>query len=181
MVWQSHGFLVALLSTILNFLVLFAIFGAPEWFMLLSYRYAARAAEFEEGAATSAMLYEEDDVEDHNSVPQQADEPEHIDLLALTDPAVKPQIIFADARQPAGPAAWEERQAEASVRISLHEAIRQELMRHGRPMDSSELALAINRTGRYVRPDGQPVRASQVSARVRKYDGLFRRECKGGY
>lgn len=61
-VWCSHGFPVALLSTILNLVVLFAIFGAPEWFMLLSYRYAAKPAEFEEGATTSTMLHQEDDL-----------------------------------------------------------------------------------------------------------------------
>lgn len=60
-VWHSRGFMVALLSTILNLVVLFVVLGAPEWFMFLSYRYAARAAAFEERAATSAMVHEEDE------------------------------------------------------------------------------------------------------------------------
>ena len=49
----------------------------------------------------------------------------------------------------------------------------------GRPMTPGELADAIDAEGRYERPDGSPVTASQVSARVARYPGLFAQDAEG--
>jgi hypothetical protein len=56
--------------------------------------------------------------------------------------------------------------------VKLHEAITQ-VLGDQESLSSSEIAGEINRFGLYTRGDGQPVPASQISARVNNYPNLF--------
>ncbi|MDT0181457.1 winged helix-turn-helix domain-containing protein [Microbacterium sp. ARD31] len=57
--------------------------------------------------------------------------------------------------------------------MTLHLAIEEVLTRAGRPLTPRQIADEVNRRGLYVRGDGTPLPAGQVSARVRKYPALF--------
>jgi hypothetical protein len=59
---------------------------------------------------------------------------------------------------------------------TLHAQIVLVLKGAGRPMTTPEIADALEAAGYRRRSDGQPVRATQVSARTRNYPALFRRE-----
>lgn len=63
--------------------------------------------------------------------------------------------------------------------MTLHIAIEDVLLAAGRPLTASEIAAEVNRRGAYRRADGTPVPGSQVSARVRKYPGLFVKTAQG--
>lgn len=58
--------------------------------------------------------------------------------------------------------------------MTLHEAIEKVLIREDRPLTAIEIAEEISRQKMYLRGDGSPVPASQVSARVSKYPHLFK-------
>jgi hypothetical protein len=60
-----------------------------------------------------------------------------------------------------------------SRKLTLHQSIVEVLTVARRPLTSREVADEVNRRGLYVRGDGKPLSASQVSARVRNYPGLF--------
>ncbi|MCF8225995.1 MAG: N-6 DNA methylase [Bacteroidales bacterium] len=60
--------------------------------------------------------------------------------------------------------------------MTLHEAIKIILTEAGRPMKASDIAGRINQRGLYRRKDEQPVPASQVTARVGKYEKMFASE-----
>jgi hypothetical protein len=55
---------------------------------------------------------------------------------------------------------------------TLHEAMQEVLADH-EPRSASEIASEINSLGLYTRGDGQPVPASQISARANNYPNLF--------
>ena len=57
--------------------------------------------------------------------------------------------------------------------MTLHEAIQEVIRRSGRPLTFSEIARMINQQKLYSRKDGQPVPASQISARVKNYPQIF--------
>ena len=57
--------------------------------------------------------------------------------------------------------------------MKLHEAIQEVIRQSGRPLTFTEIAKLINQDSLYSRKDGQPVPASQISARVRNYPELF--------
>ncbi len=57
--------------------------------------------------------------------------------------------------------------------MKLHEAIQEAIRQSGRPLTFTEIAKKINEQGLYTRKDGQPVPASQISARVNNYPELF--------
>ncbi len=46
--WQRMGFLEALLTTVLGWLLLFVLVSGPEWLMFLALRYSEKAAQFNE-------------------------------------------------------------------------------------------------------------------------------------
>jgi hypothetical protein len=56
--------------------------------------------------------------------------------------------------------------------MTLHEAMAR-ILNDGRTHTASEIAAKINKQKLYIRKDGQPLRASQVSARAKNYPGLF--------
>ena len=60
--------------------------------------------------------------------------------------------------------------------MTLHEAIEQVLKEKRVAMTSSELADAINSRHLYERQDKQPIKASQISARVPHYPELLKKE-----
>jgi type I restriction-modification system DNA methylase subunit/signal transduction histidine kinase len=62
--------------------------------------------------------------------------------------------------------------------VKLHEAIYQVLSESGKPLAAREIAEQINRQSLYMRNDGGPVPASQISARVNKYPALFTKKDK---
>ena len=57
--------------------------------------------------------------------------------------------------------------------MKLHEAIQEVIRRSGHPLTFTEIAKQINAQELYTRKDGQPVPASQISARVKNYPQLF--------
>lgn len=57
--------------------------------------------------------------------------------------------------------------------MKLHETIQEVLRRSGHPLTFTEIAKQINAQELYTRKDGQPVPASQISARVKSYPQLF--------
>lgn len=57
--------------------------------------------------------------------------------------------------------------------MKLHEAIQEVIRQSGRPLTFTEIAKLINQDTLYSRKDGQPVPASQISARVKNYPELF--------
>ena len=57
--------------------------------------------------------------------------------------------------------------------MKLHEAIQEVIRQSGRPITFTEIAKQINAQELYTRKDGQPVPASQISARVKNYPQLF--------
>ena len=63
---------------------------------------------------------------------------------------------------------------QPSSQLTLHAAIAKVLSAHGKPMRSGEIRDAVNAKSLYVRRDGQPVRTTQVAARVRNYTRQFR-------
>lgn len=58
--------------------------------------------------------------------------------------------------------------------MKLHEAIQEVIRRSGHPLTFTEIAKQINAQELYTRKDGQPVPASQISARVKSYPQLFK-------
>lgn len=60
--------------------------------------------------------------------------------------------------------------------MTLHEAIEMILQENGRSMTSRQIADIINDRGLYIRKDGLPVSASQITTRVGNYDKLFAKE-----
>lgn len=60
--------------------------------------------------------------------------------------------------------------------MTLHEAIIKVLNQLGQPAQSSKIADLINQQNLYRRGDREPVAASQVSARMNNYRGIFYRE-----
>ena len=58
--------------------------------------------------------------------------------------------------------------------MKLHEAIGQAIREAGHPLTYTEIANAVNEGHLYLRKDGTPVPASQISARVKNYPQLFR-------
>jgi hypothetical protein len=61
---------------------------------------------------------------------------------------------------------------------TLHDAMRHVLRTHG-PMNSRELADAINEQGLYRQRKGGPVPAGQISARLNRYRDLFEKDSDG--
>ena len=57
--------------------------------------------------------------------------------------------------------------------MKLHEAIQEVIRQSGHPLTFTEIAKQINAQELYTRKDGQPVPASQISARVKSYPQLF--------
>ena len=57
--------------------------------------------------------------------------------------------------------------------LKLHEAIQEVIRESGKALTFTEIAKQINAQGLYTRKDGQPVPASQISARVKNYPQLF--------
>lgn len=57
--------------------------------------------------------------------------------------------------------------------MKLHEAIQEVIRLSGHPLTFTEIAKQINAHELYFRKDGQPVPASQISARVKNYPQLF--------
>ena len=57
--------------------------------------------------------------------------------------------------------------------MKLHEAIQEVIRQSGHPLTFTEIAKQINAQELYSRKDGQPVPASQISARVKSYPQLF--------
>lgn len=57
--------------------------------------------------------------------------------------------------------------------MTLHAAIIKVLQENMRPMTSSEIALIINERNLYIRKDGNPIEAKQISARINNYPKLF--------
>ena len=61
-------------------------------------------------------------------------------------------------------------------RPSLHDEIKDILIANGNPwMATREIAALVNERGRYQKGDGSPVKANQISARVRhpRYSNMF--------
>lgn len=58
--------------------------------------------------------------------------------------------------------------------MTLHEAIETILIEKG-PLNTSDIAFLINERHLYVRGDGEPVKASQISARINHYETTFER------
>ena len=67
----------------------------------------------------------------------------------------------------------EEREQSKKYLEKLHETIQEVLRRSGHPLTFTEIAKQINAQRLYTRKDGQPVPASQISARVKSYSQLF--------
>ena len=67
----------------------------------------------------------------------------------------------------------EEREQSKKYLEKLHETIQEVLRRSGHPLTFTEIAKQINAQKLYTRKDGQPVPASQISARVKSYSQLF--------
>lgn len=57
--------------------------------------------------------------------------------------------------------------------MKLHEAIQEVIRQSGHPLTFTEIARQINLQDLYSRKDGQPIPASQISARVKNYPQLF--------
>ncbi len=57
--------------------------------------------------------------------------------------------------------------------MTLHEAIEKVLREESAALTFTEIAKLVNKQGLYVRKDGKPVPASQISARVKNYPQLF--------
>ena len=57
--------------------------------------------------------------------------------------------------------------------MKLHEAIQKVIRESGKALTFTEIARKINDQGLYIRKDGQPVPASQISGRVKNYPLLF--------
>lgn len=57
--------------------------------------------------------------------------------------------------------------------MTLHEAIEKVLREESAALTFTEIAKLVNKRGLYVRKDGKPVPASQISARVKNYPHLF--------
>ncbi len=76
---------------------------------------------------------------------------------------------------------WDEENPEENIEkpiiphssMKLHEAIQEVIRQIGCPLTYSEIANLINQKGLYSRKDGNPVPASQISARVKNYPTLF--------
>jgi len=59
--------------------------------------------------------------------------------------------------------------------MKLHEAMEEVLSSHNRmPMAAKDIARIIIERKLYERGDGNPVPSSQISARARKYSGMFK-------
>ena len=67
----------------------------------------------------------------------------------------------------------EEREQSKKYLEKLHETIQKVLRRSGHPLTFTEIAKQVNAQELYTRKDGQPVPASQISARVKSYSQLF--------
>ena len=67
----------------------------------------------------------------------------------------------------------EEREQSKKYLEKLHETIQEVLRRSEHPLTFTEIAKQINAQKLYTRKDGQPVPASQISARVKSYSQLF--------
>lgn len=67
----------------------------------------------------------------------------------------------------------EEREQSKKYLEKLHETIQKVLRRSGHSLTFTEIAKQINAQELYTRKDGQPVPASQISARVKSYSQLF--------
>lgn len=59
--------------------------------------------------------------------------------------------------------------------MTLHEAMQEVLRDSPGGLSSREIADAVNAAGTYVRGDGQPLKSSQISARIPHYATLFER------
>lgn len=57
--------------------------------------------------------------------------------------------------------------------MTLHDAILKVLQEAGRPLTAGEIADRVRSGGLYVRKDGRPDLAAQVSARIRNYSNMF--------
>lgn len=57
--------------------------------------------------------------------------------------------------------------------MKLHEAIQEVIRKSGQELTFTEIARQINAQGLYIRKDGKPVPASQISARIKNYPQLF--------
>jgi len=76
---------------------------------------------------------------------------------------------------------WDEENPEEDIEkpiiphsiMKLHEAIQEVIRQSGRPLSYSEIAHLVNQKGLYSRKDGNPVPASQISARIKNYPTLF--------
>lgn len=78
-------------------------------------------------------------------------------------------------------AGWNEENLENTIEkpiiprstMKLHEAIQEVIRKSGKALTFTEIAKQINAQELYTRQDGQPVPASQISARVKNYPQLF--------
>jgi len=64
-------------------------------------------------------------------------------------------------------------------RMTLHEAIEQILFEAKQPLSYSEIADRINDTELYTKSDNSKITANQISARVKKYQGIFSVDVSG--
>lgn len=60
-----------------------------------------------------------------------------------------------------------------SPKLFLHEAISLVLRTEGHALSTTDIAALVNARALYRRGDARPVRASQISARVRHHASLF--------
>lgn len=58
--------------------------------------------------------------------------------------------------------------------MKLHEAVQYVIRQAGHPLTFTQIAQAINKDTLYTRKDGNPVPASQISARIKNYPDLFK-------
>lgn len=58
--------------------------------------------------------------------------------------------------------------------MTLHEAMKEAIKDAGNPLPASDIAQYINENHLYYRSDNKLVPSSQISARARKYIGMFR-------
>ena len=66
-----------------------------------------------------------------------------------------------------------EQTTKKTSNMTLHQAIEKVLREESAALTFTEIAKLVNKQGLYVRKDGKPVPASQISARVKNYPLLF--------
>lgn len=60
--------------------------------------------------------------------------------------------------------------------ITLHDEIREILLKKGKPMTTSEIAVEVNKRGIYKKKDGSEISAFQIHGRTKNYPLIFTRD-----